>query len=287
MDTNNSSERNLEQQKVYIELEKLKLEEKRVLLEGSFSKKYAAPLLGVFGTVIASILALTASNVSNKIKEKEIQIATSQKQQELDRIHFENDRKWKFEAVDFVFKNQQAIFSGSTEKQIAIRNVMIATFPSEVTSPLFEKIKASSTAEAQQVWSDGQEISARADEYISLIANGKKSLISKDFDAAAEDFKQVLETKPNDADALNYTGYSYFRKGEYLTAISYLEQALAISPNHRFANLNLTKAFCAQGKLVDAERRMNIALQNVKDFSHDLVIDGEYQRVCRDIYHPG
>ena len=54
----------------------------------------------------------------------------------------------------------------------------------------------------------------------------------KQWDKAEADFKRILEIEPDNADALNYLGYTWVDRGEHLTeAFGMINKALKLEPN--------------------------------------------------------
>lgn len=124
-----------------------------------------------YGILISSAISLAAVVVSfsqvwiahiDKRKELEvsrtqIEITTIQGKQQLNLKELELERRWKLEAVKFTTKNMGLIFSKNEEERIRIRNVMLATFPLEITEPLFKKLESSVPLEDKEVWRKGNE----------------------------------------------------------------------------------------------------------------------------------
>jgi hypothetical protein len=59
-----------EKEKLEIERERLKVEQDKLALEKSFAKKWAAPILGVAGVIVASLFSYAAVSITNTITEK-------------------------------------------------------------------------------------------------------------------------------------------------------------------------------------------------------------------------
>ena len=66
----------------------------------------------------------------------------------------------------------------------------------------------------------------------------------------------VLADDPENADALNYLGYSHRKLGDFTNAITYYTRALRIDPDHRGANEYLGEAYLEINDLPNAELRL-------------------------------
>ncbi|MFL5330641.1 MAG: tetratricopeptide repeat protein [Gemmataceae bacterium] len=65
---------------------------------------------------------------------------------------------------------------------------------------------------------------------------------------ALAEFDEALKMSPKDPDLLNDVGYCHYNRGRWSKAESYFRQALAISPHHERANINLGLALAQQDK---------------------------------------
>jgi hypothetical protein len=142
----------IEKANLPLEERRFELEKARLALEGSFSKKYAAALIGVLGAIVAGIFALA-----------QIQVASITKEKELESARLEHERRWKLDVADFVFRNRETIFSTNETEQRRIRNVMVVTFPYDITKVLFEKLEAAVPEEQKSLWQEGQKLLVKVD----------------------------------------------------------------------------------------------------------------------------
>ena len=78
------------------------------------------------------------------------------------------------------------------------------------------------------------------------------------FDAAIGALQQVLDRRPNDADALNLMGYSQRRTGHLDRSLDYYNKALALNPNHIGANEYLGELYLEMKDVKKAEERLAI-----------------------------
>ena len=79
----------------------------------------------------------------------------------------------------------------------------------------------------------------------------------KDYDKAIKLLVSVVKEQPNNADALNYLGFSNRKLGKYPDAVAYYQKALAVNPDHRGANEYLGEAHLEMNQLDQAEARLD------------------------------
>lgn len=91
-----------------------------------------------------------------------------------------------------------------------------------------------------------------ADKYKDAVAAVEK----KDYKEAISLLKNVLEQDGRNADALNYTGFSYRKLGNYEQALAYYKKALDVDPNHKGANEYLGEAYLEMKQPALAETQL-------------------------------
>jgi tetratricopeptide (TPR) repeat protein len=69
-----------------------------------------------------------------------------------------------------------------------------------------------------------------------------------DFSKATSEYETLLKASPKDADLLNDFGYSYYCRGDWVSAESYLGRAVQLDANHKRAWTNLGLARAQLGK---------------------------------------
>lgn len=84
-----------------------------------------------------------------------------------------------------------------------------------------------------------------------------RAVSQKDYDKAIKLLVGVVKEQPNNADALNYLGYSNRKLGKYPDAVAYYQKALAVNPDHRGANEYLGEAHLEMNQLDQAEARLD------------------------------
>lgn len=255
-----------------IERQKLEIEKKKLALEQSFSKQYAVPIVTIFCAVIAGFFAVA-----------QVQIAAINKDKELALTNIQNERKWKLDVADFVFKNRDIIFSSNIAEQRSLRDVILVTFPSEITEKLFERIEFASPVEQKVVWQEAQEMVSKfsaieevQNEALTLFRQGK-------YDESISVNNRVLEIDQNNVQALNRKGYSLFRSKKFEEAIGSLSKAVKIQPDHELANLNLAKSYCAFGNPDAAKTTLDAAFKLKPSLLQIALSDGEFSRTCKEI----
>lgn len=72
----------------------------------------------------------------------------------------------------------------------------------------------------------------------SLLVGGLEFLEKKEYQKSQDNFKQVLQTIPNNPEVLNLLGISYYEAKDLQTALQYLTQSIALNPNNSKALYN-------------------------------------------------
>jgi len=85
------------------------------------------------------------------------------------------------------------------------------------------------------------------------------------------------DKKPNDADTLNYLGFTTRKLGDFETGEKYYLEGLAIEPNHIGINEYLGELYVATGRMELAKKRLNILKNcNCKEFEElKEIIEGK------------
>jgi len=86
---------------------------------------------------------------------------------------------------------------------------------------------------------------------------GKEAVEAEDYQRAIDHMTKVVATVPDNADALNYLGYSHRKLGRFDESLVWYQKALAADPNHRGANEYLGELYLQMGDLAKAEERLN------------------------------
>jgi tetratricopeptide (TPR) repeat protein len=68
--------------------------------------------------------------------------------------------------------------------------------------------------------------------------------------------ENIVQQQPDDADALNYLGFSHRKLGHQEIALDYYLKALAAKPDHPGANEYLGELYLEMNRLPDAEQRL-------------------------------
>ena len=89
----------------------------------------------------------------------------------------------------------------------------------------------------------GPAAAAGSEDMDAKIQQAVSSIEQKDYTDAIERLKEVLDDSSDNADALNYLGYSYRKLGDYKQALDYYQQALEVDENHKGANEYLGEAY--------------------------------------------
>jgi Flp pilus assembly protein TadD len=90
----------------------------------------------------------------------------------------------------------------------------------------------------------------------SYYDQGVKAVKSANYNKAVKLFNKVVATKPTDADAWNYLGFSNRKLKKFDLALSAYQKALAIDPKHRGANEYLGELYLQTDDLAKAKERL-------------------------------
>lgn len=106
--------------------------------------------------------------------------------------------------------------------------------------------------------SDKKSSTSAGDAYLEA----QRKVQAMDYKGAIPLLEAVLKAEPDNADALNYLGYSHRKLGDTGKALAYYLQALASEPEHLGANEYLGELYLEMGNLSEAEARLAV-LQRV------------------------
>jgi tetratricopeptide (TPR) repeat protein len=81
-------------------------------------------------------------------------------------------------------------------------------------------------------------------------------MAAQDFGGAISLLERIVKASPEDANALQYLGYSHRALGDYEAALDYYLRALAIEPMHLRANEYLGELHLEMGDVAGAEERL-------------------------------
>ena len=112
--------------------------------------------------------------------------------------------------------------------------------------------------------SSSSETKSNYDQAVKLIKSAKKSEKKGKKDKAQSNYEKALKLliksnkkKPNEADTLNYLGFTSRKLGDFDNGEKYYLQGLAVDPNHRGINEYL-------GELYVATNRHNLAVERLE-----------------------
>ena len=118
--------------------------------------------------------------------------------------------------------------------------------------------------------SDSSKVKTDYDKAVSFIDNAKKYEASGKTDKVNKSYKKALKLltksnlkKPNNADTLNYLGFTTRKLGDYKNGEKYYLQGLALQPNHIGINEYLGELYVQTGRIDEAKKRLKV-LENCK-----------------------
>ena len=86
---------------------------------------------------------------------------------------------------------------------------------------------------------------------------GKAAVAAEQFERAIGYLNKAVAAEPNNANALNYLGYSHRKLGQFDESLVWYQKALAVDPDHRGANEYLGELYLQMGEPAKAEERLS------------------------------
>lgn len=86
-----------------------------------------------------------------------------------------------------------------------------------------------------------------------LFKTGQKAIYAQQWDRGIRFMERVIAKQPKNADAHNYLGFAYRKKGDIKRAASFYKVALRLSPNHKGALEYQGEMFLKLGQLAAAQ----------------------------------
>lgn len=87
-------------------------------------------------------------------------------------------------------------------------------------------------------------------------AEGKKAVESQDWPRAIELLSKLVQAEPDNADAHNFLGYAYRKKGIFEASFKHYNEALRLNPRHRHAHEYIGEAYLMVDNLAKAEQHL-------------------------------
>ena len=126
--------------------------------------------------------------------------------------------------------------------------------------------------------------SSNYDKAVKLIKSAKKYEQKEKADKAKKNYEKAQkflikfnDNNPNNADTLNYLGFTTRKLGDYENGEKYYLQGLAIEPNHKGINEYLGELYVATNRIDLAKERLNVLKAcNCEEYSElKEVIEGK------------
>jgi tetratricopeptide (TPR) repeat protein len=123
--------------------------------------------------------------------------------------------------------------------------------------------KAKNFADGEKSLNEAEKLSqTKEDKNAVLFLRGAMYERQKDYDKAEKTFRQVVDSDPNNASALNYLGYMLADRGVRLDeAQDLIERAMKLDPNNYAYLDSLGWVYYRQNKLSEAEQQLTRSLQ--------------------------
>lgn len=170
----------LEERKLDLEMERLDLERQKFQLDSRFTQKNLGVVLTAAVSLAAVIVSASQVWVADVNRSRELELANIQKAKELELARLEGERRWKLDLTDFLFRNKQAVFSGDQVERERVRNVLLVTFPPEITGAVFEKLEATAPEEEKTTWREARTTLAQLERrrlFLQFLSEGDRTAV--------------------------------------------------------------------------------------------------------------
>ena len=150
IDKNKSDNRNenIEMRKLELEIAKFEHEKQLAKNRDNLFNRHIGSVLTTTITIITIIISLVQYVAATKAKDAEIAIQLGQvereniqKDTEIELAKLNQERQWKLDIARFVAENKDKIFGGNKTEQKAMGDLMLVTFPPEITSVIFQRLQ--------------------------------------------------------------------------------------------------------------------------------------------------
>lgn len=154
----NEAKLELEREKFEFEKEqKFKFEKEKAKLESGFFYRNAASIITAAISLAALSVSISQVWVADIARNKEIETTRLQKEKELQLAELREDRRWKYDSLQFISSNKESIFSKDELERKRIRDVIVITFPPELSDKLFSDLEERGESDAEKdTWIEGQ-----------------------------------------------------------------------------------------------------------------------------------
>jgi hypothetical protein len=152
----------VEKKRVEIEQQRLEIERTRSEREQRFFNKNFAVILTAAVTVVGTLLTVLGAGAqvwtTYISKDKEIEIASMQKQAENQRLEKEKEREYSLSTAKFVMENNKTLFSGTPNELKRMAMIIGLLFPREIADRMYEDLRTTADSdEAKRIWSRARE----------------------------------------------------------------------------------------------------------------------------------
>lgn len=143
----------LEVERFRVDRERLEIEKTRAASDQKFLNRNLGTVITAVVSLAAILVSLGQVWVAKISKDREISMMQSQKDNEIAIMRLQHEREWNLSMAKFVSENAAVIFGKNPEQRERIAKVIVATFPTNITEPLFQKLESlPSTMEEQDAW---------------------------------------------------------------------------------------------------------------------------------------
>lgn len=132
----------------------------------------------------------------------------------------------------------------------------------------------------QSLINDQERSSSKSPSFVlpsEYISKGVSKAREGKYDEAIVSYLEAIHRDPENKEALNLLGYTFFKKKQYIIAISYLERSTQIEPDEPWGHYNLALALWANGDKDRAIREVQQALILDPTFRNKIKEDSQFK----------
>lgn len=150
----------IEEKRLELEEKRLSFQEKKYINEDKFFQKHFSVIITALLTLVTIVISGSQVWVAYINKEKELSDIRAKSVRSEKSLKLEQDRRWNLDITRFIFENRKLIYSEDIVEAKYMRNIMLTTFPLEITNRLFLSIEQISGNQKQikTMWKDGLNI---------------------------------------------------------------------------------------------------------------------------------
>lgn len=151
-----------------LEEKKFEFEQKRYENESRFFNKNSGIFISSIVSIALIVVSFTQFKIAETNKQNELSLLSLQFSQQLELEKTKTEREWKIDILGYVTIHSEKIFNGTQTEKEKIMNIILVTFPPEITENLFSKVEATTVDSSKKIWEDGRRKSILLQDIVSI-----------------------------------------------------------------------------------------------------------------------